>query len=93
MDPTQPIPDFWQFIASMGVGGVLAAYIFYVSNKNQKEHVETVKGWTEIERGRTDMLVGVVKENTSNTAKNNTLLDALHRRLDRDEADFHKKVT
>lgn len=85
MDPSVAVPDFWQFIASMGVGGVLAAYAFYINNKNQKDHVETIKGWNETEKGRTNMLVDVVKDVSVNISKNNTLLDSLHRRLDKDE--------
>jgi hypothetical protein len=84
--PNIPIaPDFWQFLASMGVGGVLAAYAFYINNKNQTEHTEVIKGYHEVEQGRTEMLVGIIKENTVCTSTNNSLLDALHRRLDRDE--------
>lgn len=80
------VPDFWQFLASMGVGGILAGYAFYINNKIQKEHTDVIKNYHELERGRTDMMIGIVKENTVASTKNNVVLDALHRRLDREES-------
>ena len=92
MPDATTIPDFWQFIASMGVGGVLAAYAFYISNKNQKDHTEVVKGYHELERGRTDMLVKTITDVSSNITKNTVVTEALHRRLDRDEYDRQNGV-
>lgn len=84
-DPVTAVPDFWQYFSTMGVGGALAGFAMWMLNKAWKDHAETLKDFHEAEKGRTDMLVGVVKENTNNTAQNNTLLSALHRRLDREE--------
>ncbi len=84
MEPTG-IPAIWQYLANLGGIGILAAGTIWLLNKTWKDHVEVVKGYHEQERGRSDMLVGIVKENTTNTAKNNVLIDALHRRLDREE--------
>lgn len=82
---TSTVPDFWQYLSTMGIGGVLAGFAMWMLNKAWKDHTEVIKGYHEGEKGRTDMLVNVVKENTNNTAQNNVLLNALHRRLDREE--------
>lgn len=79
------MPEFFQFLASMGVGGILAGFMFHVHNKTLKDHAEVLKGYHEVEKGRTDLLMMIVKDNTNATAKNNTLIDALHRRLDKEE--------
>jgi len=91
--PDVAVPDFWQFLASMGVGGILAAYAFYINNKNQKDHTEVIQGYHKVETGRTEMLLTVVKDNTVATTKNNVVLDALHRRLDREELDRKNGVS
>lgn len=81
------IPEFTQFLMSMGVGGILAAFVIRMLNQNQKEHQEYIKGQVDLERGRANMLVDVVKDNTAQTIKNTTVLDSLHRRLDADYKD------
>lgn len=90
MPETSTVPDFWQFIASMGVGGVLAAYAFYINNRNQNVYNESIKKCYDDEKGRTDLLVRTIQDNTTATTKNNVLMDALHRRLDRDEIDMRR---
>lgn len=84
MDPSN-IPDFWHNIANLGGIGILAAGTIWLLNKTWKDHSIVIREYHEMERGRTDMLVKVVMDNTSATTKNNTVLDALHRRLDKEE--------
>lgn len=91
IDPITASPDIWDKIFNLGGIGILAGGTIWLLNKTWKDHVEVIKAYHEQERGRVDMLVGVVRENSSNTAKNNTLLDALHRRLDRlDREEFER---
>lgn len=92
MPDTPNIPEFWQFLMTMGVGGILAGFAIWMLNKTWKDHTEVIKGYHEVEKGRTEMLVTVVKENSSNTAQNNVMLGALHRRLDRDEYEKQQGV-
>ena len=81
------MPEFFQFLASMGIGGVLAGFMFYVHNKTLKDHSDVLKGYHEIEKGRTEMVLGVIIENTKQTAANTEVLKSLHKRLDKDAYD------
>ena len=90
----EQIPAFFQFLASMGVGGVLAYLMFRQNDKNLKDHADTIKGFyeaektrNESERARTDMLLGVIMDNTRQTTTNTEVLKSLHRRLDKDAAE------
>lgn len=78
------VPDFYQQLSAMGIGGLLAAFAIWLLNKTWKDHTETIKGFHEIERGRTDMLVTCMSENSKQTAVNTSVLQALHKRLDKD---------
>lgn len=44
--PTAP-GDPWQWWATLGVGGVLAGFMFLISRKDTKEHAETIKEMKE----------------------------------------------
>lgn len=67
-----------KWFATLGVGGILAGIMFFFYRKD-------VRMYTDLWKGQSDMLMKVVLDNTSATTKNNVVLDALHRRLDRDE--------
>ena len=90
-------------IANLGAVGILAAMFYYQNSKNSleyarraedkaKEFADRIEAVLNIERGRTEMLVRLVTDNTTQTATNNTLVQALHRRLDRDEAEKGTKL-
>lgn len=83
----ETIPEFYKSLATMGVGGVLAGFAMWMLNKAWKDHAEYIKSIHEQEKGRTEMLVGVIKDNTNQTATNTSVLNALHRRLDKDAAE------
>ena len=85
MDPITP--EFWQNLGSMGIGGILAAFAIWLLNKAWKEHAETIKGFHDNERGRTEMLADCVKETGVQTAVNTEVLRALHKRLDKDASE------
>lgn len=64
------------WLASLGVGGVLAGAIFAIYRKDAVQ-------WQDAWRGQSQMLVEVVKENTSSNVKLITLIEALMDRLER----------
>ena len=87
--------EFFKQLGSMGIGGSLAAFAIWLLNKAWKEHAqarvddatryqEKILAIHEIEKGRTDLLVNVVKEVSVNIAKNTVMTEAVHRRLDKD---------
>jgi len=74
-------PEFYQFLASMGVGGVLAGFAIWMLNKAWKDHseviksmsaqhAEVIKGYHEIEKGRADMMLSALIGNTTQTVSN-----------------------
>lgn len=70
--------EFLKWFATLGVGGVLAAFMFWFYRQD-------VKQYTDEWRGMSDILTTVVKENTAAQTKLTTVIEALHRRLDREE--------
>lgn len=80
----EPNPDFYQFLASMGVGGILAGFTIWLLNKTQKENADTLKNLYELEKGRADILINVIKEVASNITANTIVTQSLHKRLDHD---------
>lgn len=50
--------EFTKWLVTLGVGGVLAAFMFMFYRKD-------VKQYTELWRAATDQLITVIKENTS----------------------------
>ncbi len=90
--------QFAQWLSTLGVGGVLAAVFFYQNNKNSQDYAaqlqkasenysNQLRSLLEIERGRTDMLMSVIREVTSVIARNTASTEAFHRRLDVENAD------
>lgn len=52
------VPDIVKFLATLGVGGALAALIFWFYRKDSIEHA---RSW----QGQSEALLQVVKDNTS----------------------------
>ncbi len=50
--------DTFKWLASLGVGGILAGMMFMVYRKDMRTNAEA---W----RGQTDILIDIVKENTA----------------------------
>lgn len=78
--------EFYKWLAGMGVGGSIAALIFYFYRKD-------VRSYTELWKETAMMLGTTIKESTAahtmNTESNReviNLLQALHRRLDAQNA-------
>ena len=70
--------EFTKWLVTLGVGGAIAALIFVFYRKD-------IRQYTELWKSQTEMLVTVVKENTSSNTKLVAVVDALHRRLDQIE--------
>lgn len=71
--------DLLKYLAPLGVGGVLAAFIFFYNRKDANAHAEA---W----RGQSEMLMQIVKENTASntnlqatTAALNSVITGLQR--------------
>lgn len=87
--------EFLKYLAGLGVGGVLAALFYYQNNKNSLEYAanaaaqakifaDRIEALLNLERGRTEMLVRLVTDNTAQTTANTEVVRALHKRLDKD---------
>lgn len=94
--------EFGKWLATLGVGGILAAIFYYQSRKDMKDNsvarIEDAKLYQAqlvdlhgLEKGRTDKMLDVVRENTHQTTVNTEVLRGLHRRLDRDEYERTQK--
>lgn len=67
-------PDFLKFLASLGVGGIIAGLIFMWYRKD-------VRTFTDQWKGQSEMLMTVVKENTTAITANTELTRAIHQEL------------
>lgn len=59
-------------LPGLGIGGALAAFIFFFYRKDVLKRIDD-------ERGRNDLLVTVVRENTASNAKIVTLIENIER--------------
>lgn len=87
--------EFFKYLANLGGVGILAAVFYYQNNKNakdyaaevakqSKEFADRIEALLNVEKGRTEMLVSLVKDNTAQTVSNTEVLRALHKRLDKE---------
>lgn len=67
--------EFFKYLASLGVGGIIAGLIFAAYRKD-------VKSYTDLWKTMSDALITVVKENTASNTRLTTVVEALHRRID-----------
>lgn len=82
---------FWQWAASLGVGGALAWGMFFVYRKDAIAWREQLTGLMgsqrellELYKNEREHLIGVVRENSTAISANTSTVNALHRRLDRE---------
>ena len=66
--------EFTKWLVTLGVGGILAAFMFTFYRKD-------VKQYTELWRTTAEQLVNVVKENTASNTKLITMLESLERNV------------
>lgn len=67
--------EFMKWLATLGVGGVLAAFMFSFYRRDMRT-------CTQMWHGQSEQLMLVVKENTKAITENTLLVQALHRRND-----------
>lgn len=68
--------EFGQWLATLGVGGVLAGLMFMFYRKD-------VRAYTDLWKAQSEQMTTIVKENTQALTSNTEVIRALHRRLDR----------
>jgi len=68
--------EFSKYLASLGVGGSMAALLFFFYRRD-------VKQFTELWQASTKELLAVVREVISVMRENTLVLESLHRRVDR----------
>lgn len=64
--------DFVKWLATLGIGGVLAGFMFVFYRKD-------VRQYTELWRLMTDQMMTVVKENTASSTKLITMIETAER--------------
>lgn len=71
--PTTPVDmQFTQWLVTLGVGGVLAAFMFTFYRKD-------VKQYTDLWKTTTDQLVAIIKDNTASNIKLISLIESQER--------------
>lgn len=65
-------PEFIKWFATLGIGGVLAAFMFMFYRKD-------VQQYTELWRTTADLLMTVVKENTASNTRLISLIESQER--------------
>lgn len=65
-------PDFAKWFATLGIGGILAAFMFVFYRKD-------VQQYTELWRTTADQLMSVVRENTASNTKLIALIESQER--------------
>ena len=66
--------EFAKWLATLGVGGALAGFMFMFYRRD-------VRAYTEEWRNQSQTLMQVVKENTASNTKLIAVIDALHQRI------------
>jgi hypothetical protein len=67
-----PEPEFMKWLITLGVGGLLAAFMFVFYRKD-------IKQYTELWKITTDQMTTVVKENTASNVRLIAMLEAAER--------------
>jgi hypothetical protein len=65
-------PEFIKWLVTLGVGGVLAGFMFVFYRKD-------IKQYTELWKNTTDQMINVVKENTASNVRLIAMLEAAER--------------
>jgi len=71
-------PDFLKFLATLGVGGILAGFMFFFYRKD-------VRQYTDLWKAQTDVLTSLIESNIEANVSLKAAVEALHRRLDERE--------
>lgn len=68
--------EFVKYLASLGVGGILAIFIYMDAKKAAERHAEAIKLFADQWRGQAEQLMNVVKENTASNVRLVASLDS-----------------
>jgi predicted RND superfamily exporter protein len=68
--------EFVRFLATLGVGGVLAGVIFAFYRKD-------IRQFTDLWKMQSEVLIVVVKENTTSNTQLVEMIRSLHKRMDK----------
>lgn len=79
-----PVDEFAKWLITLGVGGVLAAFMFVFYRKD-------IKQYTELWKTSSDQLIGIVKENTASNVRLIALLESQERNMVR-KADIESMI-
>lgn len=66
-------PEFIKYLSTLGIGGILAGFMFVIYCKD-------IKQYTELWKSATDSLMTVVKDNTVSNTKLVALIEAQERK-------------
>ncbi len=70
--------EFYQWLATLGIGGILAGFMFMFYRKDMKQ-------FTDMWKITSDQLIAVIKENPSSNTKLTTLIENSERNALRKE--------
>lgn len=76
-------PEFIKYLASLGVGGAIAAFVYLYSRKDNEAYTKVLIQVAEERKGQVELLVNIVKEVSTAVASNTKVIEAFHNRLDR----------
>lgn len=71
-----------EWFATLGVGGIVAAFMFMYYRRDVKYYTELWKEQAESNREVIKQMLGVIRDNTEALTKLVSVVDSLHRRLD-----------
>lgn len=68
-----------KWMATLGVGGVLAAFIYMSGRKDNSKHEAVVLQYTELWKAATERLMNVIQDNTTSNIKLVSLIESQER--------------
>lgn len=77
--------EFAKWLATLGVGGAIAALTLIFYNQLSKRHEEFIKHYTEMFKSMNDQLLVVIKENTTSNTRLIQMLETQERNALRKE--------
>lgn len=73
--------EFLKWVSGLGVGGLLAAFIFDAYRKDRQASTDRILEVIATEKDRTHLLVQVVKDNTSALVQVSATVQSLHEHI------------
>jgi len=80
-----------QWFATLGVGGIVAAFMFMFYRQDVRKYLEMWQEQSKANREVIAQVLGVIKDNTEVLGKLITTVDSLHRRLDSNRRDYPQR--